>query len=117
MLRGRPEAVQPGQNPGRWSPSWDSPAQSECATLRGCRCSGRRRVPRWPREDEAVGFVNSRTEADHFGFYFGLVWVEVSFLGGGTLALETNRRQNISRYSKFTAYENKAPSPKANHSR
>lgn len=77
MLRGRPEAIQPGQNPGQWSPSRDSRAHPENAVLRGCRCCVGRRGPRCAKKDEAGGFVNSRAEVGHF--YFGFSWFEWEF--------------------------------------
>lgn len=115
MLRGRPEAVQPGQNPGRWNPSWDSPAQPECDS-EGVSVLREAQGPQMSPRGRGWGLCEQQDRGRPFLILVWLVWVEVSFLGGGTLTLETDRKRNISRYSKFTAYENKAPSPKANHS-
>lgn len=48
LLRGRSEAVQSSQNPGRGALSRGSPTQPEGATLRGFHCSMGRRNPRCP---------------------------------------------------------------------
>lgn len=119
MLRGRPEAVQPGQNPGRWSPSWDSTAQLECATLEGCRCSAGRRDPRYPQEDETGDFVSCRAEAGHFKFYFGWRGWRFPLGGRGNLdpwnTIESEIPPDIASY-RLRKQLTRPPPRQANHS-
>lgn len=83
MLRGRPEAVQPGQNPGRWSPSWGSPAQPECATLEGVSLLGGAQGPQIPPRGRDWGLCELQGRGRPFRILFRLVWVEVSLAGEG----------------------------------